>query len=123
MKHINLINITFLTLSFTWAIGLIWANPELTQPATQNSSHKVIYLAGKNIDAAWKAFHEAALGGTLASPMIQTQIELALHKSRLLLVDARKAAESKNTQTVFDLTEKIRKMTNQIKENSKRHKQ
>ena len=81
-----------------------------------------LYRADKDVDEAWEAFHQAALGGTLASPAIQTQIEQALHESRLLLVNARQAAQDNDERVVSRLTARIQDISTQIKEKSRRQK-
>ena len=123
MKNLNLIKITFVVCSITWGMGLAWAGPAGGQFIPQNPVEESLYLAGKNVEEAWEAFHQAALGGTLASPDMQTKIEQALHESRLLLVDARKAAKVNDTFTVFEITDRIGKISHQIKEDSQRQKQ
>ena len=89
----------------------------------QSPIQESLYRADKSADEAWEAFHQAALGGTLASPAVQTQIEQALHASRLLLVDARKAARENDERVVSLLTARIEKISTQIKEESRRQKQ
>ena len=81
-----------------------------------------LFRADQNVDEAWETFHRAALGGTLASPAIQTQIEQALHESRLLLVDARQAARDNDARVVSLLTERIERLSTHIKEKSRRQK-
>ena len=112
-----------LACSFTWGIGLAWAGPAASQFIPTNQVEESLYLAAKNVDAAWEAFHHAALGGTLASPDIQTKIEQALHESRLLLVKARNAARVNDLETVFEITNRIGTISDQIKEDSQRQKQ
>ena len=107
----------------TWGMGLVWAGSAGGQFIPQNPLEESLYLAGKSVEEAWEAFHHAALGGTLASPDMQTKIEQALHESRLLLVDARDAARVNDTFTVFEITDRIRKISHQIKEDSQRQKQ
>ncbi|MDA0739337.1 MAG: hypothetical protein O2999_09190 [Nitrospirae bacterium] len=123
MKNLTLIKITFIALSMTWGMGLAWAVPAGGQFTPQNPVEESLYLAGKSVEEAWEAFHHAALGGTLASPDMQTKIEQALHESRLLLVDARNAARANDTLTVFEITDRIKKISHQIKEDSQRQKQ
>lgn len=123
MKNQNLIRLTFIACSITWGMGLAWAGPAGGQFIPQNPVEESLYLAGKSVEEAWEAFHHAALGGTLASPDIQTKIEQALHESRLLLVDARNAARVNDTITVFEITDRIEKISHQIKEDSRRQKQ
>jgi hypothetical protein len=123
MKKHNLIKVIMIAWSITWGVGLAWAGPAGGLFIPQNPVQESLYLAEKNVEDAWEAFHHAALGGTLASPDMQTKIEQALHKSRLLLVDARKAARANDTQSVFTITNRIEKISDQIKEDSQRQKQ
>ncbi|MDT7042511.1 hypothetical protein [Candidatus Nitronereus thalassa] len=123
MKKQNFIKLTMIAWSITWGMGLAWAGPAGSQFIPQNPVQESLYLAGKNVEEAWEAFHHAALGGTLASPDMQTKIEEALHTSRLLLVDARNAARDNDTKTVFKITNRIEKISDQIKEDSQRPKQ
>lgn len=81
-----------------------------------------LYQANRNADEAWEAFHQAALGGTLASPAIQAQIEQALHECRLLLGDARRAAEQNDHRIVAALTARIEAISTQVKERSRKRK-
>ena len=123
MNKQNLIKLTMIAWSITWGMGLAWAGPAGGQFIPQNPVQESLYVAGKYVEEAWEAFHHAALGGTLASPDMQTKIEEALHESRLLLVDARKAARANDTRTVFKITNRIGKISDQIKEDSQRPKQ
>ncbi len=88
----------------------------------RNPIQESLYRAGKNVEAAWEAFHEAALGGTLASPAIQMRIERDLHESRLLLVDARQAARNNDHRVVSALTTRIEELATRIEEQSRRQK-
>ena len=81
-----------------------------------------LYRADKNVNEAWQAFHQAALGGTLASPAIQTKIEQALHESRRLLSNARKAARGNDPRAVSALTTRIEELSTHVKEQSQRRK-
>ena len=116
-----------LTLLFmAWSISLgidpVWAGHAGSHFHPRSPMQESLYLADKNVNEAWEAFHQAALGGTLASPAIQTQIEQALHESRLLLVDARQAARDNNTRAVSSLTARIGEISTRIKEKSRRQK-
>ena len=104
-------------------MGPAWAGPAGPHFHPQNPIQESLYQADKNVNEAWETFHQAALGGTLASPAIQTKIEQALHESRLLLVDAREAARSSNNRVVFALMARIGEIAKEIKEHSQRRKQ
>lgn len=116
-----------LTLTFmAWSIGSgtnpVWAGHAGAHLHPRSAIQESLYRADKNVDEAWEAFHQAALGGTLASPAIQTQIEQALHESRLLLVNARTAARDNDESVVSLLTARIEEISTEIKEKSRRQK-
>ena len=71
---------------------------------------KTIHEAQHRVDAAWDAFHQAALTGALASPDVQTRVERDLHEARGLLVKARDAAERKDQRTVDTLLHRIEEL-------------
>ncbi len=66
------------------------------------------------VEHAWETYHHAALGGTLASPTIQTELEMNLHKSRALLAEAYEAEDQGNAKTVDKLIDKIMNITQQV---------
>jgi hypothetical protein len=81
-----------------------------------------IHEAEQAVDRAWETYHRAALGGTLASPNLQTEIELHLHEARTLLPRAQEAAEQPNHEQVYDLLREIHLHTQQATEGSMEHK-
>ena len=117
MKILYCLTLLFMAWGITWGVGPGRAGDAGPHFHPRSPMEESLYRADKNVDEAWEAFHQAALGGTLASPAIQTQIEQDLHTSRLLLVDARKAA-----RVVSRLTARIEKISTQIKEKSRRQK-
>ena len=122
MKVLYYLPLMFVAWSITWGTGLGWAGHAGPHFHPRSPMQESLYLADKNVEEAWEAFHRAALGGTLASPAVQTQIERDLHESRLLLVDARKAARDNDTRAVSSLTSRIGKISTRIKEKSRRQK-
>ncbi len=122
MKILSCLPLTFMAWTVTWGAGLGWVGHTGPHLDPRSPLQESLYRADRNVEEAWEAFHQAALGGTLASPAIQTQIERDLHESRLLLVDARKAAQGNDHQTVSALTVRIEEITTQIKEKSRRRK-
>ena len=118
--------VCFLTLTLAWGIawgtGPGWAGHAGLPVHSRNFLQESLHHAGKNVDEAWEAFHRAALGGTLASPALQTEIERDLHTSRLLLADARKAARDHDKRTVSALTARIEEIAIHVKEKSRRPK-
>jgi len=86
-------------------------------PATQETrieARNLIYDAGSAMDKAWDAFHKGALGGTLASPEIQTSAEADLMEGRALLRKARKAQHEGNIEEVKRLTEQIQQISQEV---------
>ena len=59
------------------------------------------------VEKAWDVYHHAALGGTLASPTVQSHMESNLHKSRALLAEAYDAEERGDKKTTENLILKI----------------
>lgn len=116
------LTLTFMVWSISLGIDPVWADHAGPHFHPRSPVQESLYLADKNVDEAWEAFHRAALGGTLASPAIQMQIERDLHASRLLLVDARKAARDNDTRAVSSLTARIGEISTRIKEKSRRQK-
>ncbi len=77
----------------------------------QHSSQNNVREAARWVDEAWETFHRAALGGTLASPAVQTQIEHNLHEARSLLLQARDAEERGDHPERHRLVLRIRELT------------
>ena len=123
MNIFSFLTLIFMAWHVTWGTGPVWAGPEESLFHPRSPIQVSLYRADLNVDEAWEASHQAALGGTLASPAIQTQIERALHESRLLLVDARKAAQGNDNRAVSALTARIEEIATRIKEKSRRQKQ
>jgi hypothetical protein len=48
------------------------------------------------VEKAWDTYHDGALGGTLPSPAIQTDLEMKLHRCRALLAEAYDAEDNGN---------------------------
>ncbi len=122
MKILYGLTLIFMAWSIIWGTGLVRAGHAGLHFHPKSPMQESLYRADKNVDEAWEAFHQAALGGTLASPALQTQIEQALNTSRLLLVDARKAARDNDERGVSLLTTRIENISREIKEKSRRQK-
>ena len=75
------------------------------------------------VEQAWETYHDAALGGTLASPAIQTELEMNLHKSRALLAEAYDAEDKGDMKTVKKIIHEImtikQKVVNESRERKK----
>ncbi|MDH5763460.1 MAG: hypothetical protein OEZ51_10785 [Nitrospinota bacterium] len=66
------------------------------------------------VEKAWDTYHHAALSGTLPSPMVQTELEMNLHKSRALLAEAYDAEQKGNKERVNQLFKQIIDIAHQV---------
>jgi hypothetical protein len=89
----------------------------------QEEARALIHQSALATERAWEEFHSAAIGGTLASPTVQTTIESQLHKIRALLMDARKAERANQFDLVKSLTQQILEITQNIVQASREKKQ
>ena len=102
-------------------VVFIWVALLLLVPAlgfSENSSEKqTVYTtahARLAVEQAWDKYHHAALGGTLASPRIQSEMEMNLHKSRALLAGAYDAEDRGDMKTAHKLIYQILQITNKV---------
>jgi hypothetical protein len=68
---------------------------------------QAVHEAEHAVDHAWETYHKAALGGTIASPAVQAEIEQHLHEARALVPQARSAAERGEVSQVQRLVDAI----------------
>ncbi|GJL78893.1 MAG: hypothetical protein NPINA01_18820 [Nitrospinaceae bacterium] len=66
------------------------------------------------VEQAWEIYHHGALGGTLASPAIQTELEMNLHKSRTLLAQAYEAEERGDRKHTDKLVKQIIQISRKV---------
>lgn len=99
----------------------VWGAPP-DAPVNQESTTTLIRKAARAADEAWEEFHRAAIGGTLASPALQSRIERQLHEVRSLLMEARKAERDNQPDSVKGLTQKIFEITDIIIQSSRERK-
>ncbi len=93
-------------------VGPVQADPILRpEGAHDPEAVRAVHHAEHEVDQAWNAFHKAALGGTLASPAIQADVEQALHESRSLLVKAREATNRGDRAALRPLLQRIHVLT------------
>jgi ferritin-like metal-binding protein YciE len=85
-------------------------------------SLKAVHEAEHAVDHAWEVYHRAALGGTIASPALQAEIEQHLHDARTLVTQAQEAAERGDKRQVERLVGEIKIHTSQAIEGSKEQK-
>jgi hypothetical protein len=85
-------------------------------------SAKAVHEAEHSVDHAWEVYHRAALGGTVASPALQAEIEQHLHEARTLVTQAQEAAERGDKRQVERLVSQIEIHTSQAIQGSKEQK-
>ena len=86
------------------------------------SPTQIVHSANHEVDQAWEIYHRAALGGTVASPALQADIEQHLHEARTLVTQAQEAAERGDKQQVEKLVKQVRLHTIQAIKGSKEQK-
>ena len=85
-------------------------------------SAKAVHEAEHSVDHAWEVYHRAALGGTVASPALQAEIEQHMHEARTLVAEAQEAAERGDKRQVQRLVGQIKIHTSHAIEGSKEQK-
>jgi len=89
-------------------------------PRPENA--QAVHQAEHEVDQAWEIYHRAALGGTVASPALQAEIEEHLHEARTLIAQAQEAAERGNEREVQRLVSQVKVHTTKAIEGSKEQK-
>ena len=108
-------------------IALLGASPlqaDPIDPARHPRPDKVqtVHEAEHDVDQAWEVYHRAALGGTVASPALQADIEQHLHEARTLVTQAQEAAERGDERQVQRLVSQVKVHTTKAIEGSKEQK-
>ena len=108
-------------------ISLLGASPiqaDPIDPARHPQPDKVqtVHEAEHDVDQAWEVYHRAALGGTVASPALQADIEQHLHEARTLITQAQEAAERGDARQVQHLVSQVKVHTTMAIEGSKEQK-
>ena len=83
---------------------------------------RAVHEADHDVDHAWEVYHRAALGGTVASPALQADIEQHLHEARSLVTKAHEAAERGQKRNVDRFVTAIKMHTSQAVKESKEQK-
>ncbi len=102
--------------------GVAVAGPIERSAHPHPEAAQVVHEAEHAVDHAWETYHKAALGGTIASPVLQTEIEQHLHEARALVPRAQSAAERGDLREVEGLVEQINTHTNAAIVGSLEHK-
>ena len=101
----------------------IQAGPLEPADRPHQESLKAVHEAEHEVDHAWEVYHRAALGGTVASPKLQAEIEEHLHQARTLITQAQEAADQGDKRHVEDLIKQVHIHTTHAIEGSKESKQ
>jgi hypothetical protein len=96
------------------ALSLINPGLGFSDNTPENQTVYTTTHARLSVERAWDTYHHAALGGTLASPRIQSKLEMNLHKSRSLLAEAYDAEEKGDIQRTQDLIKEILEITQKV---------
>ena len=122
-RHSFLACVLILTILSVGAGGTpVYGVPPIV-PQEQKDARELIHLSAQATEQAWEEFHSAAIGGTLASPAVQSDIEGQLHEARALLMEARKAERANQFDSVKSLTQQIIQITRNIVKASREKKQ
>lgn len=106
----------------TFLVGDLQASPIETSAYPHPHAAQVVHEAEHAVDHAWETYHQAALGGTIASPAIQADIEKHLHEARALVPRAHLAADSGDMPEVESLVKQIHDHSNAAIAESMEHK-
>lgn len=100
----------------------LYAGPIDSPGHTHQDKAQLVHEANHEVDYAWEVYHQAALGGTVASPALQAEIEQHLHEARTLVTQAHEAAERGDDRQVEELCKQVRLHTTHAIEGSKERK-
>ena len=108
-------------------IALLGASPLQADPIDPErhprpEDAQTVHEAEHDVDQAWEVYHRAALGGTVASPALQAEIEEHLHEARTLVTQAQEAAERGDERQVQRLVSQVKVHTTKAIEGSKERK-
>jgi len=106
-------------------IGAATVQAGTLEPADHphQESLKAVHDAEHEVDHAWEVYHRAALGGTVASPKLQAEIEEHLHQARTLISQVQEAADQGDQRRVEALVKQVHIHTTHAIEGSKESKQ
>ncbi len=110
----------------TFILVVAWGIPSQAyssgEGVSQTEATLIIRQAADATEQAWEEFHDAAIQGTLASPLVQVTIESQLHEVRRLLMEARKAKRAQDYRSVNKLTQQVQEITQNIIQESRERK-
>lgn len=97
-----------ISLSALLGVATVQASPLDPARHPHPDSAKAVHEAEHEVDHAWEIYHRAALGGTVASPALQADIEEHLHEARTLVTQAQEAAERGDQRQVDRLVGQVK---------------
>ena len=100
----------------------LYAGPIDSPGHAHQDKAQLVHDANHEVDHAWEVYHRAALGGTVASPALQADIEQHLHEARTLVTQAQEAADRGDEREVEELVTQVRLHTTQAIKGSKEQK-
>lgn len=100
----------------------LYADPIDSPGYVHRDKAQLVHEANHEVDHAWEVYHRAALGGTVASPALQADIEEHLHEARTLVTQAQEAAERGDDRQVEELCKQVRLHATQAIRGSKEQK-
>ncbi len=109
-------------LTILLSAGALQAGPIDATRHPHPENIQMVHEAEHTVDKAWEIYHRAALGGTIASPLLQAVIEQHLHDARTLVSQAQEAADRGDKAQVERLVGEIKIHTAQAIEGSKEQK-
>ena len=118
-KILLLTGITLITLL---TASSLLAGPLEPADRPHQESLRAVHDAEHEVDHAWEVYHRAALGGTVASPKLQAEIEEHLHQARTLITQAHEAADHGDSGQVEQLVKQVQWHTTHAIEGSKESK-
>ena len=119
---LKILNLTPFALILILLASSLAAAPLEAVGHPHRESLKAVHDAEHEVDQAWEVYHRAALGGTVASPTLQAEIEEHLHQARTLITEAQAAADQGNPRQVEALVQQVRTHTTHAIEGSQESK-
>ena len=119
----KLLLLSGVTLTALLTASSLLAGPLESADRPHQESLKAVHDAEHEVDHAWEVYHRAALGGTVASPKLQAEIEEHLHQARTLITQAHEAADQGDQRQVEALVKQVHIHTAHAIEGSKESKQ
>jgi len=121
MRHLRILFSALSLIAFLGA-SIVTAGPLEPADHPHQDSVRAVHEAAHEVDHAWEVYHRAALGGTVASPALQADIEEHLHEARTLITQALEAAQRGDDRQAEQLVQQVRVHTAHAIEGSKEQK-